>query len=245
MVRRLRILAGPNGSGKTSVYQELREQFHWGIFVNADEIERRLKDDGYLDCREYAVALSDETTFLHAYESYFNRTFATQCGRDNIVVDGGYIRMKDVTKVDSYFAAFVATYIRESLLESGISFSFETVMSHPSKLAFMEKAHQQGYRVYLYYVATQSAEINIGRVRSRTKEGGHDVPKNKIEERYVRSLQNLYPAVRHADRAYIFDNSGTHFEWLAEYDAEDDSIQLYSTNDWLQTYLLNNAEVEK
>ncbi len=190
MVRRLRILAGPNGSGKTSVYQELREQFHWGIFVNADEIERRLKDDGYLDCREYAVALSDE-------------------------------------------------------LESGISFSFETVMSHPSKLAFMEKAHQQGYRVYLYYVATQSAEINIGRVRSRTKEGGHDVPKNKIEERYVRSLQNLYPAVRHADRAYIFDNSGTHFEWLAEYDAEDDSIQLYSTNDWLQTYLLNNAEVEK
>lgn len=31
MMRRLRILAGPNGSGKTSVYQELREQFHRGV----------------------------------------------------------------------------------------------------------------------------------------------------------------------------------------------------------------------
>ena len=42
MIKRLRVLAGPNGSGKTSVYRELRDKFHWGVFVNADEIAKGL-----------------------------------------------------------------------------------------------------------------------------------------------------------------------------------------------------------
>ena len=31
MAKRLRILAGPNGSGKTSIYKDLRDEFNWGI----------------------------------------------------------------------------------------------------------------------------------------------------------------------------------------------------------------------
>lgn len=115
-------------------------------------------------------------------------------------------------------------------------------MSHPGKVDFMARARQSGYRVYLYYVSTQSPEINIGRVRTRVQEGGHDVPENKVRERYVRSLQNLYEAVKQSDRAYFFDNSGMHFELLAEYDAADKSVQLYGETEWLKTYLLNMAE---
>lgn len=43
MAKRLRILAGPNGSGKTSIYMDLRDSFSWGIFVNADVIESSLR----------------------------------------------------------------------------------------------------------------------------------------------------------------------------------------------------------
>lgn len=45
MSKRLRILAGPNGSGKSSVYEALVQDkgFRWGVFVNADEIEKKLR----------------------------------------------------------------------------------------------------------------------------------------------------------------------------------------------------------
>lgn len=35
------------------------------------------------------------------------------------------------------------------------------------------------YRIYLYFVATQDAAINIARVAQRVQPGGHDVPQDK------------------------------------------------------------------
>ncbi len=89
-------------------------------------------------------------------------------------------------------------------------------MSSPDKLAFLHKAQQAGYRTYLYFVATEDAEINVSRVKYRVQVGGHPVAEDKIRSRYVRSLELLPQAVVHADRAYIFDNSGTERVWVAE-----------------------------
>ncbi len=55
-------------------------------------------------------------------------------------------------------------------------------------------------------------------MKSRVLSGGHDVPDDKIFSRYVRSLDLLLDAVRHTNRAYLFDNSrqgGEHL-WVAE-----------------------------
>ena len=111
-------------------------------------------------------------------------------------------------------------FIRGKLLQAGLTFTFETVMSHPSKVALLAKAQQAGYRTYLYYVATDAPEINVSRVANRVALKGHDVPSEKIITRYYKSLELLIEAVRHTNRAYIFDNSsnnadGTH-TWLAE-----------------------------
>lgn len=46
--------------------------------------------------------------------------------------------------------------------------------------------------------------------------GGHNVPVNKIEERYKRSLKNLKKAISFSDRAYLFDNSGRHHILISE-----------------------------
>lgn len=75
-----------------------------------------------------------------------------------------------------------------------------------------------GYRTYLYYIATDDPEINVSRVRYRVGQGGHAVPEDKIVARYHRSLELLMDAIRHTDRAYIFNNSGEARErtWLAE-----------------------------
>ena len=69
MSKRLRILAGPNGSGKSSVYEALVQDkgFRWGVFVNADEIEKKLREEQYLNIQCLFLKLVDSfmIIFLH------------------------------------------------------------------------------------------------------------------------------------------------------------------------------------
>jgi predicted ABC-type ATPase len=87
------------------------------------------------------------------------------------------------------------------------NFGFETVFSHGSNIAFLRGLRVLGYTVHLYFVATRWVEINVARVRDRVAKGGHDVPEQRIRDRYVRSLQLLALTVREVDRVIAFDNS--------------------------------------
>jgi predicted ABC-type ATPase len=107
----------------------------------------------------------------------------------------------------AYQAAIQAEEQRQSYINQRESFAFETVMSHPSKLSVMKQAKNAGYLVELVFVATSDPEINIDRVRQRVAEGGHDVPVDKIRERYHRTIELLPASVEIADRVYVFDNS--------------------------------------
>jgi predicted ABC-type ATPase len=120
--------------------------------------------------------------------------------------------------VNAYFASVAADFLRQKLLEKQLSFTFETVMSSPDKVALLDKARRLGYRTYLYYVATEDPSINVSRVLSRVGQGGHAVPEDKIVSRYHRSLDLLMDAIRRTNRAYVFDNSGLpgQYTWLAE-----------------------------
>jgi predicted ABC-type ATPase len=51
-------------------------------------------------------------------------------------------------------------------------FGFETVFSHGSNVAFLRALRRIGYTVHLYFIATEYAQINIGRVRNRAARGG-------------------------------------------------------------------------
>ena len=122
--------------------------------------------------------------------------------------------------VNSYFASVLVDFLRQQLLAARVSFTFETVMSHPGKVELLTQAQAAGYRTYLYFVATDDPAINISRVRNRVKLKGHAVPEDKIAPRYYRSLDLLMTAIRHTNRAYIFDNSSDSATgaqtWLAE-----------------------------
>ncbi len=122
--------------------------------------------------------------------------------------------------MNSYFASVAVDFLRQKLLASKISFTFETVMSHASKVELLAQAQRAGYPAYLYFIAMDDSEINVSRVRNRVKLGGHSVPEDRIVSRYHRSLDLLLNAIRHTNRAYVFDNSrdardaiGT---WIAE-----------------------------
>ena len=149
--------------------------------------------------------------------------------------------LRILCEVDSYLAADLADFIRISLLEDNQSFTFETVMSHDSKINFLEKAKQNNYRIYLYYSATEDPIININRVRNRVALNGHFVNEEKIRDRYFKSLQLLKKAIKISDRAYIWDNSSIAAVLIAEITNGSD-IELTdkpNTPTWFINYVLD------
>ena len=96
---------------------------------------------------------------------------------------------------------------RQKALDEQRDHTFETVLSHPSHLDHLRLARQAGFDVVVYFVATDDPFINMGRVANRVLHGGHDVPRDRIEARYHRSLANLDLALPIAHEAVVFDNS--------------------------------------
>ena len=216
---RLRVFAGPNGSGKSTIQDELRPEWI-GVYVNADDMERQMRETGALDLTEFDLTASREALQQRLRGHLARSTLLTKHGMsavsDDIVV-GSDMRLRfPRSKINSYVAAVLADAIRRELLAQRSTFTFETVMSSPDKIDFMRKAQELGYRTYLYFVATDDPEINISRVQLRVSQGGHDVPENLIRSRYERSIGLLDEACSAANRAFIFDNSGDEHEWIAE-----------------------------
>lgn len=213
------MFAGPNGSGKSTLKTVLPQEL-LGVYLNADEIEADVNQTGILDVRAYQV-IPDTDVDRRICQFFRNSTLIRTAGLENAAMQiqalNGVFDFSQVP-MNSYFASVAADFLRQHLLKQQTSFTMETVMSSIDKVELLAKAKQIGYRTYLYYIATDDPEINKSRVRNRVLQGGHAVPEDKIVSRYHRSLSLLMPAIRHADRAYIFDNSGHNTErtWLAE-----------------------------
>lgn len=215
-VPRLRMFAGPNGSGKSTIKSMVPEKL-LGVYLNPDEIQKEIEDRGFLDVSHYGV----ETTREEILAFFANSTLLQKAELDD---EAASLRFTDgkldffEVIVNAYFASVAADFLRQKLLELRVSFSFETVMSSPDKVALLELAQRLGYRTYLYYIATDDPSINVARVKARVNLGGHDVPEEKIVSRYARSLNLLMDAVKHTHRAYLFDNSrhGGERMWVAE-----------------------------
>ena len=212
------MFAGPNGSGKSILKSYLPKEL-LGVYLNPDEMEQEIRRLGFLDFAAYGV-----TTTVDETSSFFNRSsFLISAGfgaaSKLLIFTDGRLDFSKVG-VNSYYASVACDFLRQKLMELKVSFTFETVMSHPNKVALLEQAQRAGYRTYLYFIATDDPEINISRVRNRVKLGGHPVPEDRITPRYHRSLDLLMDAIRHANRAYVFDNSGDNKDkektWLAE-----------------------------
>ena len=107
----------------------------------------------------------------------------------------------------SYHAATLAAKIREDLISHGVSFCFETVFFHESKIDFLAQAKANGYRIILVYVHLINSSLNEARVQQRISEGGHSVPIEKIHSRIPRTMQFVKTALSIVDEARVLDNS--------------------------------------
>ena len=74
------------------------------------------------------------------------------------------------------------------------AFIAHTVFSHPSKLELIDTAHAADYTVVLHVLLIPE-ELAVQRVEYRIAAGGHNVPEDKIRQRYQRLWALLATAI--------------------------------------------------
>ena len=109
----------------------------------------------------------------------------------------------------AYQAAKLAENERQKLLDNGMSFCMETVLSDRNrhKLDFLKEAQSKGNTVVLVFIGLANPELSKARVWQRVLEGGHDVPDDRLDARFPRTLRNFEAALGFVDLALVFDDS--------------------------------------
>ena len=155
-----------------------------------------------LDARPVVVVLAGsngagKSTFFHAHLAGAGLRFINA---DDLAAELG---------IGAYEAADLAAALRASLIEQGESFVFETVLSDPvgAKVAELADASRRGVHVVMLFIRIDSPATSIQRVAMRAMQGGHDVPDEKLEARFTRTLANLERAIATLPVVVIFDNT--------------------------------------
>lgn len=99
----------------------------------------------------------------------------------------------------------------EDYLNQRVSFTIETTLSGRSKPHLLREAKSYGYEVHLVFIGMDSPERCI---RNRAAQGGHSIPDADVRRRYARSVANAAQALRTADVAKFYDNSGDGFRLI-------------------------------
>lgn len=95
----------------------------------------------------------------------------------------------------------------EQAIESGLTYAFETTLGGKTIPSLLERALVLRIDVKMWYVALATVELHLARVQARVSRGGHDIPPEKIRERYDRSRQNLVRLLPGLTELRVFDNS--------------------------------------
>jgi len=155
-----------------------------------------------LDRRPVIVAVAGpngagKTTFYHAHLQAAGLRFVN-----------ADVLAKEL-QIEPYAAARVADAVRRELVSQRESFVFETVFSDPvgEKVAFLKSAAEAGYNTVLCFIGTAGPGVSEQRVAMRVSQGGHDVPTDKLTQRFPRILANLEAAIRELPHVWVFDNN--------------------------------------
>ncbi len=206
---RLRVFSGPNGSGKSTLFTEFSKHYKTGVYFNADEIEVRLVKDANIELSDFGIQASQSELDSFLLND-FSISLIKKCKAEgltiNLEIKNNNLYSKSATP-NSYESSLISAFLRSIIVRDRLDYSFETVMSHHSKIEEIKMAKALGYKAYLYYICLDDPEVNISRVENRVDKGGHAVLREKILQRYYKSLDNLILAIDASDKTYLFDNS--------------------------------------
>lgn len=176
------IVAGHNGSGKSTMWRTVLSDHLKTPLINADRMMLSIlpePPDG-VHLVEWAQILRDE--------------------------DRKWMRV-----AQQGVQAFTGYAMRAK-----VHFALETVFSYweqrpdgsvASKIDIIRDLQEAGYFVLLFFVGLADAKLSYLRVLTRTVEGGHAVPTDKLFERFPRTQQAIKAAASVADATIMMDNS--------------------------------------
>jgi predicted ABC-type ATPase len=146
------MFAGPNGSGKSTLKSLLPNSL-LGVYLNPDEIESSLRKQAYLDVEQFKVDAQADEMRAYFQSSRLLQTIGFGELAKKLHFERNAIDCSRL-EVNSNVASVIVGFLRDKLLKSRQSFTFETVMSHRSKIDVLQQAQAIGFRTYLYYIAT-------------------------------------------------------------------------------------------
>ena len=92
-------------------------------------------------------------------------------------------------------------------IDEGASYTFETTLGGNSITNKLHEAIEKGRQVSLFYCGLASVDLHVQRVAARVQRGGHDIPSEKIRQRFESSIANLVTLVPACYQVLVFDNS--------------------------------------
>src|SRR2546427_11193813 len=95
----------------------------------------------------------------------------------------------------------------ERAIAERLDFAFETTLGGHTISTLLHEALVAGIEVRMWFVGLSSPELHMARVRARGARGGHDIPEEKIRERYDRRRVNLIELMPRLTELRVFDNS--------------------------------------
>ncbi len=169
----------------------------------------------YLDQRPSIVALAGPNG---AGKSSFYYAHLQPTGLRLINAD---VLARDLN-VDPATAVQLADAVRRELVTQRESFVFETVFSDPvgEKRKFLREAVEAGYTVVLIFIGISGPKVSEERVAMRVSRGGHDVPAEKLQSRFPRTLSNLTAAIAELPHVWVYDNDdlGSPYRLVARFE---------------------------
>ncbi len=122
----------------------------------------------------------------------------------------------DRSEADQLRAGREALHRINELFDKRKSFNQETTLTGRAAISNIQRAHDAGYRVLVYYIGIASPEKALERIEHRVETGGHPIREDVVRRRYRSSLQNLSRILDLCDEVLVFDNT-TEFTAVAQW----------------------------
>ena len=182
---------------------------------------------------------SGKSTFISEFIELFNKNYVL-INADSIAHELFSDVKDDVKRYKKAFA--YADELMNKALKEQKDILIETVNSSTHKDEFYKRCKEAGYLIHFFYIATENPDINVSRVCGRVSEGGHDVPEEKVRNRYYKSLERIEYSWNIADILYLYDNSHSELK-LCVYAIKDDNYLVRAIPNWVRKYFIDRVDI--
>lgn len=124
------------------------------------------------------------------------------------LVARSYREIGGLSEADANIAAWnLGRELLEKAIHTRTAYAFETTLGGETIASLLKSASDAGIHVMIWYVGLSNVALHLTRIRERVAAGGHDIPEQKVVERWRRSPENLMNLLPHLTELRLFDNS--------------------------------------